>query len=548
MKKAILLVISLLLAVSVLGGCGNDYNGLTVSHEAITIMQGRTFRLTADAEDVAWSIDGGAATIDAAGLVTGTSVGTATVTAAAGRQSATVAVTVIAPIVADGLLTREQILTAMTLTDNQYLARTGAYLPDSPEVASRYLVPLWESQIIHNETVLVVANRNGTISPISLSYPIAQVLDIRPMNRLNNDDVFREGVDFAVNNQGQLTFPLGAGSNLPIMPFDRYFMSVSASPEQWVYRHPDGGADTGVVGPPQRQLIREHHISVTYIRTTAFSGDAPVSRLDELTPGLEARMDSGTLNVVFMGDSITAGAGPVGIPPYVELVAQGLGHLSGRNINRIANAGTPIVSGSINYVNAGVGGIDTLQYLSMLNNDVDNMPYAGDVLIGNARPATVALHRLLPQADIVFMAFGVNDGGGWQGGGSGRSPAEFRTRMNNLINATRQINPDVNIVLVSSMMPCPRVFTSPSPQANPLMGSNMYYYEGELRVLAEAGQNITVAPVWSVKQALMSNGKPVSNFLAYGRNHPNDFMTRVYAQTILATVLPDGALPVSLII
>ncbi|MBR5858026.1 MAG: hypothetical protein IKY88_03870, partial [Phascolarctobacterium sp.] len=57
--------------------------------------------------------------------------------------------------------------------------------------ADKYLAPIWESQIIYNETVMFIRDENGRLYDKKLTYPIAKILEVRSADLKT---VYTEGV------------------------------------------------------------------------------------------------------------------------------------------------------------------------------------------------------------------------------------------------------------------------------------------------------------------------------------------------------------------
>jgi lysophospholipase L1-like esterase len=439
-------------------------------------------------------------------------------------------------------LTVDQIMTI--LTDNPKAADDGSLKNYSDATLEKYVSPMWDSQIIYNESAVPVANEDGTLSPLKMSYRAARILDVKKSVDLNGKSfLYTEGKDYTLDADGRLVVP--EDSRIDVMRFDEYYPDVTDGYDQWFYKHSDDHV-TGIINSWSQ--VKPYELSVTYIRTQAFEGDKPTSRLDELG-AIEDKIKSGTLNILFMGDSITDGTGPSNsenpkVPPYCHMVSQAIGHYTGREVKELPATGTPAApdAGKVNYYNAGVGAIDLYGYNLMLDNKPEQIPdsYAK----GRATQKAPGMFSMLEKADLIFMAFGANDGGGWaNASGNGNDPATFNSRLKSVITKTRAKNPTASIVLVSSLKTLEGVYTAKTClKTTAVYGSNLALYEAELDKLTKEFDNMAVAPVWSVQTALMSEGRLLRDFIADGRNHPNDFMSRIYAQTVLTTILPTGTL------
>lgn len=61
-------------------------------------------------------------------------------------------------------------------------------------------------------------------------------------------------------------------------------------------------------------------------------------------------------------------------------------------------------------------------------------------------------------------------------------------------------------------------------------------YEKELSNIAKNSEEVGVANVYSVGQSLLAN-KKIEDLLADNYNHPSDYMSRIYAQVVLSSLL-----------
>ncbi|GHU99880.1 hypothetical protein FACS1894211_06090 [Clostridia bacterium] len=429
---------------------------------------------------------------------------------------------------------KEPVYDMLTLEKIEEMTVGGAGAPGvyGADTFDRYLSPVWHSQLIYNENAFVVRNQGGTVSPLGLAFPAAKIVRVVRANALGGA-AFTEGTDYTLGG-GKLTVP--DGSNLPIMPYNEYFPPAGSHSDAWYYKHPDG-TGTEVIGT--NDATKNYMLSVTYIRTAAWDGEKPVSGLSKLTT-LEAKQE-GTLNVLFIGDSLIEGAGPVHVPPYAQIVAEGLAHYTGRTAKQITAGAHQIQDGAVNWYNGGVGGIATGQYNYILDNKPDSMPSAGDYTKNKAKQVTAAVLSMLNEADLIIVGLGTNDGGGWDSG-TGANPTQYRLRMESLLDKIRAVNPDASLLLVSPPRTNDNVYTD-AEMKTPLFGANAAQYEAQLKALLPDYPNAALAPLYAVEQTVLKN-KTIDQLMGDGRNHPGDFMTRLFAQTVLTAALKPGTLKV----
>ena len=127
--------------------------------------------------------------------------------------------------------------------------------------------------------------------------------------------------------------------------------------------------------------------------------------------------------------------------------------------------------------------------------------------------------------DFVILAFGMNDAGGFH-------PNVFYQKMLNIITKIRNACGEVPFAIISPIMPNPLVaFTA---------GSSICRYHAEYPQVFKRLQQDLKGVAWAnVTQMhnLLLQRKALFDTLSNNVNHPNDFMHRIYAQTLLKTIL-----------
>ena len=253
----------------------------------------------------------------------------------------------------------------------------------------------------------------------------------------------------------------------------------------------------GYIAYSEGEHFSSMQVVVTYTHKSKWSGFIPPDRSAKAA-SFRKRLEEGkSVQIAFFGDSITAGYNASGVidyppfaPPYADLVG---GYIKARYPDN-----------RVSWINEGVGGTNSLWGLTNVMEKAAEYPI-----------------------DLAVIAFGMNDAYDAEThAGYARSMAEF------VLSA----NPDASVVLVATMLP--------NPEAEGV-AVRQETYEAALLEMAEAYPNICVAPVTSV-HASMLEIKSYADMTGNNLNHPNDFMMRVYAQTILQTVLGDDYIPLAL--
>lgn len=235
------------------------------------------------------------------------------------------------------------------------------------------------------------------------------------------------------------------------------------------------------------------HVFVTYSHEDAWSGPAPISAVASLPHTAEKLLRRRPLAVVAYGDSITLGINVSGYrndPPYMptwpDLAADGLRRAYG--------------DGKIRVINTALGGMTS--------------EWGRD----NARDAVASL-----RPDLVLIAFGMNDF--WS-----LTPEQYRDNLVAIMRTIRERNPQAEFVLVSSIRFDP-LYTAEAVYVNHMTG-----YERELKALT--GPGVALLDLTALSDFLYGAKDPKD--LLADPMHPDDFLARVFAQYLVALLLPPG--------
>jgi lysophospholipase L1-like esterase len=254
-------------------------------------------------------------------------------------------------------------------------------------------------------------------------------------------------------------------------------------------------------GEYQWYNLEGRHVVVTYTHDDVWLGPTPTYRGDLLPHTLNKLRRHLPLTIVTQGDSITQGSdlsGYLHIPPYMptwpELFVERLKRVSGNNAIRLYNTA--------------LGGATAEWGLE------------------NADSTVAAL-----DPDLVILAFGMNDV--WDVEGE-----QFRSGIQGIITRIRARWPNAEFILVSPMR------YDPAYDSEVTYRNRLASYVAALQSLA--GPGVQFLDMRALSGALYAAKKPkdfVSNPM-----HPNDFMGRWYAQSLLAMLVRSpataGQLPV----
>ena len=129
-----------------------------------------------------------------------------------------------------------------------------------------YMIPLWEGNVVYNESVMPVKSREGDVLPISLAYEIDEIIEVRSSDLKT---VYAEGIDYTAED-GRLCIRLDG--NIPVMEYDDYY--------------PDGKRDNvkpktggGNILFIEGGFCHTKQIAVTYTHKEAWGAEIPERQL-----------------------------------------------------------------------------------------------------------------------------------------------------------------------------------------------------------------------------------------------------------------------------
>ncbi|AKJ64733.1 DUF7594 domain-containing protein [Kiritimatiella glycovorans] len=353
-----------------------------------------------------------------------------------------------------------------------------AWLAIAEEPRPRYgfaaaMRPLWSNPVIHRETALPLS-KEGQAPRARLAFRPERILRVEDYALTRT---YEEGKDFRVDGRHLIVRP---GSDMPVT-LRRELFPDSPDAKPGVMKRRDGG----YLAFSESSWFNDRQIRVTYRRGEPWRGPVPEYGGDRL-PRTTGRLRAGApLKIVLFGDSIAVGASAsakAARPPYMP----SWGRLLAEQLRRET-------ASSIELINPSLGGMTSAWGAKTV-----------DGLVAHERP------------DLCILAFGMNDGG--------HVPVErYIENTKATIRAIRTQNPDAEFILVMSMLP-----NEQWRALEPMRG-----YLPALKQLK--GDGVAVADLWSLHAYLLRN-KIYADMTGNHVNHPNDFLVRLYAQT-LATML-----------
>ncbi len=363
----------------------------------------------------------------------------------------------------------------------------------------KFLTPYWKGKTVYHEAISFVENAAGEVVSGELMYTPTEIICVRSADLKT---VYKEGVDYRVEGKRLV---LLKGSDIAVMPYDEYLPKyLLGEASDWLASKSDPTRHVGLSG----DIAVKYQVAVSYTHSDRWMAYTPENQLSYLPRTKAALNNKQPLNIVFYGDSITAGFEASGCfekvidqntlkeytlgsqpgrapytPAWAEMVCAGLRTKYGYN--------------DITKINRGAGG-------SYSPWGVKN----ADLLINPHDP------------DLVVIGFGMNQVG-YRG-------EDFFTDILNIIRAVRAKHPEAEFLLVSCM--------EPNTEAASFANHKLAEQEQALCDLRSSYEGVGVAKVHQMCTIMMSKGKVYTDITGNNLNHPNDFTVRLYAQTVLAAL------------
>lgn len=348
-----------------------------------------------------------------------------------------------------------------------------------------YMLPYWQGKTMYNETCMFVKNQDGSLDPAPLLFRPVRILDVRSFDL---KQIYREGVDYTVEGAFIRLLP---GSGIPVWDFDEYY------PEQYVEGKSFPCTNGRNIKYAEGSTFISKQIAVTYEYSEKWEGLIPPGQAGRFSRTLDKLKNKQPLTVLLNGDSVGVGCNASGwseirYPPYMPIFSQ-----------MVVDVLKKIYSyEEISLINTAVGG--TVSKWGLENAEEN-------------------INRYNP--DLVILVFGGNDGAG----GTPVTPDAFVENIHGIIDKVREKNPETEFILVSPELPNAEAC---------YFNVNHILYEAPMNRLANSLPGVATAPVTSVFEYVMKK-KSWRDFAGNNINHPNDFMLRIYAQTICKTLIGE---------
>ena len=392
--------------------------------------------------------------------------------------------------------------------------------PATPDVESlskfdldAYMQPIWDTNVVHNETVMFLWNENEA----PLLYNADKIIAVRSYAL---DIVYEEGVDYKLENGKLIRLE---GSRMPCANESMFYTHSESSMRGYV--EVDGQVVPLYAGD---NMLKKWQVAVTYPLSDEWAGPEVKSYASTRYAGLIEKLEKGEdVSIFFYGDSITVGANASGLanrPPYTptwsRMFCQYLAKQYGYTVEYISldySKGTTTsdvygTNGTIRYINTAKGGDTSV-------NGINSFSTRNDAFLAQYG------------CDLAIVAYGMND--------LGATASQHKGYVKTVVDKFLKQAPNTDILIISTMEPNPDLVLGPG-ESN-CINNTQRTFEPALLELAEeynnAGTDCAVARMTSMSLYINQEAKRFRDSSGNHLNHPNDFLVRVYAQTVYQTVI-----------
>jgi len=340
---------------------------------------------------------------------------------------------------------------------------------------------IWETKVIHNESVVLKEEQNGDICG-RLIYTPKDIVCVRDHSL---SQVYSAETDYYV--KGDKIY-LKSGSKMP------YLTQKNLSTEDVPAIFKNGEASDGTYDgrtPGTKILFTEgigvifNQVMVTYTHEQTWYGTTPKKKGNKLS-NLRSKLDNkDDINMLTIGDSIFVGcnaSGFKGFEPFQDSFPDGFASEIRRNYKI-----------DVNPTNLSKGG------------ELSNYGAENASAIKSYKP------------DLLVVGFGMNDGS-WNVAAS-----TYLKNIQTVIETTQKDCPNASIIVCATILP-----SEVSPQAN---GNHRDYLSG-LLAFEETYENVAILDMTTFSSDLFQK-KYSMDLFANNINHPADWLSRLYVANLM---------------
>ena len=343
----------------------------------------------------------------------------------------------------------------------------------------RYTKEYWDTSesIVYNESFFVLENEDGTIDPIQLMYDVDRVISVQN-SYLETEYTY--GVDYTIEDGKLVILPEG---NISAYRYSYVYRDATTSSGWWEM------LNGGYVYGGQFPMYMTGYLNITYTYTPPENTPLVPEPKGHLLNNTLTKLENGeSVKILTVGDSIAGGANcssssDVNAEPYADIWHE----MAAKKLQLLYPDAT------VEYESIYQGGATA----SLCIEKMDEILAVGP--------------------DLIIIEFGVNDC-------MQEDPASLYVEtLQQAIAAIQENLPECDIILMSPLVSNPLIFPTEWFDA----------YADALYPLEEEG--VAVADVTSMMGEMLTR-KRYLDMTGDNLCHPNDYVSRLFAQILVATI------------
>jgi lysophospholipase L1-like esterase len=357
---------------------------------------------------------------------------------------------------------------------------------------TEWLQKIWEGNTVYEEPVCFLDTNNNSRE---LLYTPSKILKVASAD---GSRCYEEEKDYVIQGKRILRT---ANSAIPVLSKDTILAPFEGVKYTEWLRLPNGKQFMKIF--PE---IMNYQVLITYEHEQTWEGEIPEKVTDLLARTTKLLMQKEHVNLVFYGDSITAGWEASGCDEYaIDMNTLEEFH---NHYHRY-----PYMPAWVTLVTNAIKEHYGYQDITKINRGA-----GGSTSLWGCTNAAGLVNPHKP--DLVVLAFGMNN--------LQDEAEKFEQEIREIITTIRSEKPECEFLLVSAM--------TPNTEVQGLANHKLAAHQEALYRIQKAMSGIAVAPVNSIFRELNRQGKQHYDISGNCINHPNDFSVRIYAQTILAAL------------
>ncbi len=353
---------------------------------------------------------------------------------------------------------------------------------------------VWIGDIVYQEPVCFSTDATGHLIGGHLLYSPNEILQV---SSFDGQIVYKAGIDYKMDLQG---ISRTEKSAIPFLAREEYCKPFAGQENTAWVRLPGGQQYIEVLSE-----IYRYQVLVTYRHKGIWKGFKPESQIPRLKRTAEC-LASSTLNLMFYGDSITAGWEASGADELaIDMVNLTQYHVSIHH--------PPYMPAWAHLVTE-----ELKTHFPNCHICKTNRAAGGSTTDWGVKNAERLVNPCAP--DLVVLGFGMNS--------MHDSPEKYETEIRQIISIVRKDYPECEFLLVSPMIP--------NPEIAGFQNNQLLHHEERLESICNSTYGIGLAPVHSLFLQVAEYGKHYLELSGNCINHPNDFSIRMYAQCVLTAL------------